>query len=161
MKIYPFRPKKWALFKVIQDIINYRNWIKTCIQERDNPKSLWNKFGMKHNLFYIIYMHINLANEYKMLPDNIKRLKVVETLAPVHRYLDEDLGFAGYIVPEFNQFVDEDNEPTLAYGIIYRFAFKRLSLKWIINRSIILGLLIWGFSKYEILNIIIEWIKQL
>jgi len=158
MKIHPFRPKKWALFKVIQDIINYRSWINICKQERDNPKSLWNKFGMKHNLFYVIYFHLNLPQEDKLLPDNIKRLRVVETLAPVHRYLDEDLGFAGYIVPEFNQFVDENDEPTLSYGIIYRFAFKRLSLKWVINRTIIMSIIIWALIKYPIINYLISLI---
>jgi hypothetical protein len=67
------------------------------------------------------------------LPENIMKLRMIESLAPLHRYLDEDLGFAGYITPSFNQFYDDDNEPTLTYLVMYRFSFDQLSIWWFIK----------------------------
>lgn len=156
-KFYPFRPSKWSIWMVIKDIKNYIDWIKTINREKANKKSLWYKFNMRHNYFYTIYFPLTLPDEDKALPDNIKRLRVVESLAPVHRYIDEELQFAEYIVPEFNQFYDEDNQPTLVYGIVYRFAFKRLSIGWVIYRLLVIGGLIWAFTTYPI----IEWLKNL
>jgi len=148
---------KIPIFNVINDIRNYIDWIKTIDKEKTKSNSLWNKMGMNHNYFYTVYFPILLPEEDRVLPDNIKRLRVVEMLAPVHRYLDEDLGFAEYIVPEFNQFYNEENEPTLTYGIIYRFAFKGLSLKWFITRTIFWTITIWALLKFPI----IKWLTSL
>jgi hypothetical protein len=156
-KFNPLNPNKWAIVTVIRDIKNYIDWIKTLNREKQNANSLWYKFNMKNNYFYTIYFPITLPDEDKALPDSIKRLRVVESLAPVHRYLDEDLQFAEYIVPEFNQFYDEDNKPTLTYGIVYRFAFKRLSVGWVISRLFLLGITIWALVTYPI----IQWLISL
>jgi len=159
LKLHPFRPKKWALYMILKDIKNYRAWIHTINNEKKDLNSLWHRFGMKHNFFYVIYFPMSLPEEDKALPDNIKRLRVVESLAPVHRYLDEDLNFAEYVVPEFNQFYDDNNQPTLNYGIVYRFAFKRLSIGWAVSRSIIIGALIWAFVKWPLISMVVELIK--
>ena len=159
IKLHPFRPKKWALSMVIRDLVNYREWIKAVNNEKKNENSLWYRFNMKHNFFYVIYFPMSLPEEDKTLPDNIKRMRVVESLAAVHRYLDEDLNFAEYIVPEFNQFYDDQNQPTLNYGIVYRFAFKRLSLKWVISRLVVIGGLLFTFLHWPIINLIVEFIS--
>lgn len=155
-----FNPLSWSFWIVIKDIQNYIEWIKTINKEKSNPSSIWNKFHMKHNYFYTIYFPLALSQEDNTLPDNIKRLRVVELLSPVHRYFDEDLQFAEYIIPEFNQFYDEENKPTLLYGIVYRFAFKRLSFKWLLTRTIFWGGLIWFLYKYSILQFIIKLISN-
>lgn len=156
-KANKFSLNNMPIVAVIRDIKNYVDWIKTIDKEKANPNSLWYRFNMKHNFFYTIYFPITLPDEDVALPDKIKRLRVVESLAPVHRYLDEDLQFAEYIVPEFNQFYDEDNKPTLVYGIVYRFAFKRLNLKYVISRLLFWGVTIWALFKYPV----IEWLKNL
>jgi hypothetical protein len=145
---------------VIKDLVNYREWVKTIKKEVVNPRSLYHKFGMKHNYFYTVYFPLTLPNEDQALPDNIKRMRVVESLAPVHRYIDEDLQFAEYIVPEFNQFYDEENQPTLTYGIVYRFAFKRLSIGWAVGRPLITGFLIWAFIHWPIISTIVAQIQE-
>lgn len=160
-KIHPFRPKRWAVWMVVKDIQNYIAWIKTIDREAKDQLSVYNKYNMRHNFFYTIYFPIRLPDEDKALPDSIKRLRVVETLAPIHRYIDEELQFAEYIVPEFNQFYDENNEPTLAYGIVYRFAFQRLSLGWVISRTVIVGGLTWLLIKFPIISTVTEWLKNL
>ena len=76
----------------------------------------------------------------------------MENLNPVHQYLDYELGFPDYIVPEFNQFYDEENNPTLTYAAVYRFGFKRLSLKYVLIRAIEMAGLIWALVKWPILS---------
>ena len=150
--------KGLALLEVIKDLKNYRNWTKTLKVEAENPNSKFNTYGLNRNYFSVLYLPVTLPQEDLALPDNIKRLRVVETLTPIHQYLDNDLGFADYIVPEFNQFFDDENQPTLTYGIVYRFAFKRFSLKWVITRSLFIGALIFTLIKWPILSTLWGWI---
>ena len=149
--------KGLALLEVIKDLKNYRKWSKTLKVEAENPDSKFNKYGLNRNYFSDISSN-NSSEEDLALPDNIKRLRVVETLTPIHQYLDNDLGFADYIVPEFNQFFDDENQPTLTYGIVYRFAFKKFSLKWVLTRSIIIGALLFTLIKWPILSTLWGWI---
>lgn len=142
--------KSLPIIEVIKDIRNYSKWINIIKEEKSKLDSKFHKYEIGHNYFYVLYMAVTLPQEDEALPDNIKRLRVMETLSPVHHYLDVDLGFADYIIPEFNQFYDDENNPTLTYGIVYRFAFKRLSLKWILSRSIFIGLLTWLIIKWPI-----------
>jgi len=139
------------LIEVIRDIKSYRQWIQVIRVEREDPNSKFNKFELNANYFYVLYVPVTLPQEDAALPDNIKRLRVVEMLAPIHQYLDNDLGFADYIVPEFNQFYDDENNPTLTYGIVYRFAFKRLSLKWVLIRTLFLAAAIFALFKFVVL----------
>ena len=127
-----------------KDIQNYKEWVNVIKREHSNPDSPYNKFGFSHNYTYMIYLVITLAQDEGQLPDNIKKVKVIESLAPVNRYLDEELNFAEYLVPEFNQVFDEDNEPTLSYVIAYRFAFKTLGIWWSIKRLVLLTGLVWA-----------------
>ena len=152
------KTKRLPIFHVIEDIRNYRKWIRIIKEERNNKNSKFHQFGMDHNYFFILYMVVTLPQEDEVLPDNIKQLKVFEVLAPVHQYLDSDLGFAGYIVPEFNQFFDEEGNPTLTYGIVYRFAFNRLSIGWVLSRGLFAGLLTWALTHWPILSTLWELI---
>lgn len=153
--------KKIPIIGVIRDISNYRSWIRTIRLEAENPNSKFNAFNLDFNFFYVLYVPVSLSEENLNLPEHVKRLRLMEALSPIHQYLDMDLGFAGSIVPEFNQFYDEEGNPTLTYGIIYRFAFDTLSLKWVITRSIFTGLAIWALVKWPIINWAIEGIKGL
>lgn len=140
--------KKWFSFQFITDIRMYLAWIKVIKEERNNPNSLYNQYNFSNNIFYVIYTIISLKPEEKALPENLKKYRIMEMLAPINRYLDEDLGFADYLVPEINEFYEGD-EPTLNYGIIYKFAFKRLSMRWFIYRLILWTLIIIGALNYQ------------
>lgn len=144
--------KRLPILEVIRDIKNYRSWVKTIKEERSRLSSKFHLYGLNHNYFYVLYVPVTLPQEDAALPDHIKRLRIIEMLTPIHQYLDIDLGFADYIVPEFNQFYDEEGEPTLTYGIVYRFAFKKLSLSWVLSRTFFIGLLIWALTKWPILS---------
>jgi hypothetical protein len=150
--------RRLPFLEVLRDIKAYRSWIRTIKNEKERANSKFINYGLDHNYFYVLYLAITLPQEDAVLPDNIKRLRVAEMLTPIHQYLDNDLGFADYIVPEFNQFYDEENQPTLTYGIVYRFAFKKLGLNWIITRSIFIGFIIWALLKWPIISTLWEWI---
>ena len=96
-----FKPSTWGLIKVIRDLDNYRDFIGVIKDEVKNPKSKFNHWKLKHNYFYTIYFTMDIEEEEAQLPEQIKRLRMMESLAPLHRYLDEELGFAGYLIPEW------------------------------------------------------------
>jgi hypothetical protein len=150
-----FRP---SILEVYKDLKAYKMWRGTIKAERDNNNSKYNKFGLNHNYFYILYLPITLPQEDSALPDSIKRLRVMESLNPIHQYLDYELGFSDYIIPEFNQFYDDEGNPTLTYGIVYRFAFKKLSLKWVLRRIISWSIITWALIKWPILSTLWGWI---
>lgn len=154
-----FRNLKPGFKAVYRDFRDYFSWISVIKREKNNPESLWHKFKLDHNPFYTIYLVISLPDQDAPLTDYIKRLRVIEILSPINRYLD-DLGFAEYLVPEFNQIVDQKtNQLTLSYGIVYRFAFNRFGLSWLITRLLgIIGLII-GLSMFGLQ--ILTWIFSL
>ena len=128
-----FKPRTWGVGKVLNDIQNYKDWIRVIKREESNANSNYSKWKLSHNYFYTLYFTHQMEQTEAQLPENIMKLRMIESLAPLHRYLDEDLGFAGYITPSFNQFYDDDNEPTLTYLVMYRFSFDQLSIWWFIK----------------------------
>jgi len=155
-----FKRDTWGITKVLRDINNYRDWIYTIKKEKRNPKSKFNYWKLSHNAFYTLYFTLDIAEEETQLPENIKRLRILESLGPLNRYLDEELGFAECLVPELNQFIDDDGNLTLTYLIAYRFAFNKLSLGWVIKWTIIITLLALLISHFNILSIIFGWIAS-
>lgn len=148
MKIFNY--KTWGLYLVIQDIINYRDWIKTINREKNNKNSKYNQFNLNHNWSYCLYVPISLDDTDKDLHEDIKKIRIIEISTPINRYLDEDLMFAEYIVPEFFQFMNDDETPTLTYGIIYRFAFNKLSINWIVKWGIISSAATWIWIHFNV-----------
>lgn len=156
-----FRPTSWGIIKIYRDLENYRAWCLTIKEEKLQVDSKFNKWNLKHNYFYTIYFMHDIEETEAQLPERIKRLRLIESLANLHRYLDEELGFAGSLVPSFNQFYDDDNKPTLTYLITYRFAFDKLSLKWILKWGILIAAFILIGNFYDLFNTIGTWIQTL
>jgi hypothetical protein len=155
-----FKPKTWGLYKVIVDIKNYTDFVKAIKEEKSIKDSKFNKWNLKTSYFYSIYFTYDLDQSEANLPDNVKQLRLVESLAPLHLYLDEELGFAECLVPEINQFYNDKNEPTLTYLIMYRFAFNKLSLSWVIKWFALISLTValvalWGNDIIKFLSTLI------
>ena len=53
---------------------------------------------------------------------------VMTKLKPIVQYLGKDLGWSDYLVPQVNNFVDEDNNPSLSYGVLFVFTGYSLTL---------------------------------
>ena len=129
-----FKPRTWGISRVWSDIANYRDWIRVIKREKKNINSPFNKWKIEHNPFYTIHFTMDVKEEELQLPETVMKLRLVESLAPLHRYLDEELGFAECLTPEFNQYVDaETGEPSLTYLISYRFSFNKLSFWWVVR----------------------------
>ena len=152
-----FKPKTWGISRVYQDLKNYQDFIRTIKRERDDPNSKYSNWKLNHNSFYTIFFTMDIDETEAQLPQKIMRLRMIESLAPLHRYLDEELGFAECLTPEFNQFYNEDNEPTLTYLITYRFSFNKLSFWWVVRWALIIPTIIILFTKLNI----IQWIMHL
>jgi hypothetical protein len=145
--------------KVWNDIDNYIDWIKTVKREEKNPQSMYRKFNMDKNIFYNIYVIYTLGEEERSLPEAIQRLRVTESISPLNRYLDEKLRFAEYLTPEFSRVYD-GGEPTMHFLIVYRFTFRKLSLKWFLWRVALIGGITWLGFKANWPDLI-EWISNL
>jgi hypothetical protein len=146
MKI--FDPNTWGIVKAVRDITNYRDFIRTMKEERNNPSSKFNTWNLKLNYFYTIYFTYDMDDAESQLPEKIKRLRLIESLAPLHTYLDNELGFAECLVPEISQFYDDKGNPTLTYLVSYRFAFNKLSLWWVLKWTAIIAAATFLFTTY-------------
>ena len=155
-----FKPRTWGIVKAARDIQNYADWIKTIKREEHNAKSKYSQWDLNHNPFYTLWFIHNISEEENQLPEKVMRIRMMEMLNPLHKYLDEELGFAEYLVPEINRFYDDDGNPTLSFLIMYRFTFNFLSLKWIVKwlAFIVAGAFVYHKGWVQSL---VEWVKNL
>ena len=151
-----FNPKQYPIYKAYKDIKNYIDFIKTIKREKSDPNSQLNKYNIKINKIYNLYFQVSLSDADSQLPENLKSMALIEKIAPINKYLDQDLDFGEYLVPEFNQFLDEKGNKSNSFGIVYYFEFNQISLKWIIKWLLIIGLIIYFYPN--IINFINKWI---
>ena len=112
-------------FRLIQDISDFINFIKFKRQikkERKNPNSTFNKLKLKRNwLGNILYAQIDCDDTELMNFDyNIDRM-VQKRLKPYSDYLGAELGWSDYITLDVRNFVDDENVPSLSYGVLFLF----------------------------------------
>jgi len=154
-------PKKWGIVKVYRDFENYSDWKKTIKNEEKNPKSNFNKWQLNRTRLFDVYTIVSLEDIDEALPETVKRTKVMEMLNPVHRYLDETLGFAECLTCEFNQFEDDDKNLTLSYLIVYRFRFEKFSLKWLLKFLVVTGALVYVVLHFNLIPLLITWVSSI
>lgn len=162
MKIFNiFRFRRWGLVKVYRDFENYFDWIRTIKQQERDPNSKFNKWKLNRTKLYDVFVTVSLDEADAQLPEVVQRTKVLESLNPLHRYLDEELGFAGSLACEFNQFIDDEQNPTLTYLIVYRFIFEKFSLIWLAKFLIFNGAALFAILKYDLIPYLISWVSNL
>lgn len=155
------KPRNWGIVKVYRDFENFADWRRTVKKEEANPKSNYNTWKLSRTKFYDIYTVVNLDDNDLLLPEAAQRTKVVESLNPLHRYLDDDLGFAECLNCEFNQFEDAKGKPTLSYLIVYRFNFNKFSIKWLLKFLIKIAVLVYVVLHYNLITLLITWVSSL
>jgi len=154
-------PRNWGIVKVIRDFENYYDWIRTIKREQANPQSNFNKWKLERTKLYDVFVIVSLEEEDALLPEAVQRTKVVESLNPLHRYLDDELGFAECLNCEFNQFEDDNGKLTLSYLILYRFNFNKFSIKWLIKFIVVTSILAVIIVKLNVIPTLISWISRL
>ena len=152
------KPKNWGIVKIYRDFENFADWKKTIRREEANPISKFSKWKMQRTSLYDVYLIVNLEEEDYALPEVVKRTKILESLAPINRYLDEDLGFAECLNVEFNQFQDDNGKLTLSYLIVYRFRFDKFSLKWLAKFIIVTGAVIFFAIRFDLIKQFVSWL---
>ena len=132
--------------KIVQAFMDFKNFFKfkkDISRELSEPKSGMNTLGIKRNwLGNILYVQINCTDSDLRNADyNFDRM-VMTKLKPVVQYLGKDLGWSDYLVPQVNNFVDEDNNPSLSYGVLFVFTGYSLTLtKLLYTFMFIIGLI--------------------
>jgi hypothetical protein len=136
--------------KDLSNFFKFRKEIKKEIKRRD---SLFNKFKLQKNwLGNIVYVQIDCDDNDLMNADYDAERMLDIKLKPIVNYLSGDLGWGDYLVPQVSNFVDEDGNITLSYGVLFVFTGYRLTmLKFIINLLVSLGILgagIWALCHF-------------
>jgi hypothetical protein len=135
--------------KFVQAIMDFRNFFrfrKDIKRELMEPKSGMNTLGIKRNwLGNILYTQINCRDADLMGVDYDYDKMIMNKLKPIVQYLGQDLGWSDYLVPQVNNFVDEEDNPTLSYGVLFIFTGYSLTLtKLLITTLILIGSIIGG-----------------
>lgn len=156
-----FKPSTWGISQVIRDLINYRDLGRSLKAERANKDSKFNKWKLQFNQFYTIYFTMDIDENEAKLPEHIKRMRIIESLANLNIYLDEELGFAECLSPEFSQFYDGEGNPTLTYLIAYRFVFNKLSIGWMIKWLFLITAPIIAIRRFEVLPAMLDFLSTM
>ena len=148
MDIYEIGIVQW--FKDLSNFFKFRRQIKKEIKRRD---STFNKLRLKQNwLGNIIYVQINCTDEDLMNANYNAEAMLDIKLKPIVSYLSGELGWGDYLVPQVSNFVDEDENITLSYGILFIFTGYKLTFTNFITYTLgmlaFLGVGIWALLKF-------------
>ena len=151
MDIYEIGIVQW--FKDLSNFFKFKRQIKKEIKRRD---STFNKLKLKQNwLGNIVYVQIDCTDEDLMNANYNAEAMLDIKLKPIVSYLSGELGLGDYLVPQISNFVDEDENITLSYGVLFIFAGYKLTLTNFITYTLgmlaFLGVGIWALLKFCIL----------
>ena len=148
MDIYEIGIVQW--FKDLSNFFKFRRQIKKEIKRRD---STFNKLKRKQKwLGNIIYVQIDCTDEDLMNANYNAETMLDIKLKPIVSYLSGELGWGDYLVPQVSNFVDEDENITLSYGILFIFTGYKLTFTNFITYTLgmlaFLGVGIWALLKF-------------
>ena len=111
--------------KIIQAFIDFRNFFKfrkDIKHEFYIRDSKFNNLGLKRNwLGDVIYVQLNCSDVDLMNAEYNSERMVMLKLRPIIDYLSQELDWGDYLNPQIANFVDEDNNPSLSYGVLFVF----------------------------------------
>lgn len=150
MDIYDIGIVQW--FKDLSNFFKFRKEIRREFKRRD---STFNKLKLKHNwLGNIVYVQIDCSDEDLMNANYNAETMLDIKLKPIVSYLSSELGWGDYLVPQVSNFVDEDDNLTLSYGVLFIFSGYKLTMTNFITYSLamlsVLGAGIWALFKFVI-----------
>jgi hypothetical protein len=137
--------------KFIQFFVDLRNFFrfkKNIKEEMERANSGMTVYNIKRNWFgNILYTQINCTDADLMNAD-YDYSKMLETkLRPIVDYLSLELGWSEYLTPQISNFVDDEGNQTLSYGILFIFVGYSLTLtKLLISSILLLGCIITGLA---------------
>ena len=140
----------------IQNIRDFRNFLqfkKDVKSEMKRAKSKMTIYNIKRNwLGNILYVQINCTDADLMNNDYDHDRMLLMRMKPIVDYLSGELGWGEYLVPQINNFVDDEGNSSLSYGVLFIFTGYSLTMtKFLIYSILNLGILgagIWALFRY-------------
>lgn len=137
----------------IKDFSNFFKFRREMTAARNFRDSKFNQYDLHLNwLKNVIYMQLDCTDEELMSFDYNEEKMVIKKIQPVVEYLGSELGWSDYLSPQISNFVSEDGEPTLSYGVLFVFTPYRLTFtKAVINALVTIGIFgtaIWAVLKF-------------
>ena len=141
---------------ILQDIRDFKNFLqfkKDVNSEMKRANSKMTRFNIKKNgLGNILYVQINCTDADLMNNDYDYDRMLLMRMKPIVDYLSQELGWGEYLVPQINNFVDDDGNPSLSYGVLFIFTGYSLTMTKFLIYSIMsmcaLGAGIWSLFHY-------------
>ena len=128
--------------KIIQSFIDFRNFFKfrkDIKHEFYTRDSKFNALNLKRNwLGDVIYVQINCTDVDLMNAEYDSERMVMLKLRPIVEYLSQELDWGDYLNPQIANFVDEDNNPSLSYGVLFVFTPVMSSRSFVITSAFII-----------------------
>lgn len=137
-------------FKDFVNFIKFKKQIKREFKRRD---STFNKLNLKKNwLGNVVYLQLNCTDEDLMNFNYDEESMVTGKLKPVITYLSSELNWGDYLQMQVSNFVDEDGNKSLSYGILFVFTGYRLTpVRFMLISLITLALIgtgIWALCHF-------------
>lgn len=136
------------LLRIFKEINNYF-FIKKTIRKNKNSDA-WKKHNLQVGYFGIIYTVINLPPEVYESEPQYYQLYVIEQLKPINEYL-ASLNMQEVVTLKIDDKCNKD-AGVFAFGVKYIPLFRDFSLGWMIRWAVILLLLWWAESKFELID---------
>lgn len=142
-----------ALFQSFIDLKNFILFRKQIKGELEKANSKMTRYNIQRNgLGNILYVQINCNDLDLINADGDEEKMIMNKLKPIIDYLGIELGWSEYLVPQISNFVDEEGNKSLSYGVLFIFEGYSLTMTKFIAWSLInLGILgtgIWALCHY-------------
>lgn len=129
----------------LKDLSNFRKFKKMIKHESDRADSKYNALRLQRNWFgNMLYVQIDCTNSDFMNADFDRERMLSIKLKPYVEYLSSELGWGEYLMPQISNFVDEENKPSLSFGVVFIFTGYAMTLSnllffWIFNALLVIG----------------------
>ena len=118
-----------GLIQGIRDFKNFLQFRKDISEENKRARSKMTLYNIKRNwLGNILYVQINCTDADLMNNDYDYDRMLLMKMRPIVDYLSRELGWGEYLVPQVNNFVDDEGNPSLSYGILFIFTGYSLTM---------------------------------
>jgi len=118
-----------GMIQSFRDFKNFLQFRKDVDSEMKRANSKMTKYNIKKNaLGNILYVQINCTDADLMNNDYDYDRMLLMRLKPIVDYLSRELGWGEYLVPQISNFVDDEGNQTLSYGVLFIFTGYSLTM---------------------------------
>ena len=120
------------------DLKNFFKFRKVVKDEMSRANSKMTQLNIKRNwLGNILYVQLNCTDtDFMNAEYNYDRMLLIK-LKPYVEYLSQELGWSDYLTPQISNFVDDEGNTSLSYGVLFIFTGYSLTLTKLLVGSIV------------------------